>query len=99
MHLYWPRPTSGGRSMSVVWSREVSASRRFQMYYLYGKINRGHRICPLYGGCPLFGGSTIRGFTVYPVLVYIYIYIRFEESRKTSEIKQEEDWMAEDAKF
>ena len=34
------------------------------MYYLYGKINRGHRICPLYGGCPLFGGSAIRGFTV-----------------------------------
>ena len=34
------------------------------MYYLYGKINRGHAICPLYGGCPLFGESAIRGFTV-----------------------------------
>ena len=63
--MYWPRPIeSGARSMSVVRSREVSASRRFQMYYLYGKINRGHRICPLYGGCPLFGGSAFRGFTV-----------------------------------
>ena len=35
------------------------------MYYLYGKLNRGHRICPLYGGCPLLGESVIRGFTVY----------------------------------
>ena len=34
------------------------------MYYLYGKINRGHGICPLYGGCPLLGESAIRGFTV-----------------------------------
>ena len=34
------------------------------MYYLYGKINRGHSICPLYGGRPLFGESAIRGFTV-----------------------------------
>ena len=42
----------------------MSASRRFQMYYLYGKINWGHRICPLYRGCPLFGVSANRGFTV-----------------------------------
>ena len=35
------------------------------MYYLYGKINWGHGICPLYGGCPLLGESVIRGFTVY----------------------------------
>ena len=35
------------------------------MYYLYGKNNRGHGICPLYGGCPLLGESVIRGFTVY----------------------------------
>ena len=34
------------------------------MYYLYGKLNRGHGICPLYGGCPLLGESVIRGFTV-----------------------------------
>ena len=39
----------------------LSATRRFQMY---GKINRGHGICPLYGGCPLLGESVIRGFTV-----------------------------------
>ena len=31
---------------------------------VYGKINRGQVICPLYRGCPLFGGSIIRGFTV-----------------------------------
>ena len=35
------------------------------MYYLYGKLNRGHGIGPLYGGCPLLGESVIRGFTVY----------------------------------
>ena len=34
------------------------------MYYLYGKINRGHGIWPLFGGCPLLGESVIRGFTV-----------------------------------
>ena len=28
---------------------------------LYCKINRGHGICPLYGGYPLFGESIIRG--------------------------------------
>ena len=36
------------------------------MHYLYGSINQGHAICPLYGGCPLFGESAIRGFTVVP---------------------------------
>ena len=35
------------------------------MYHLYGKINRGHRICPPLGGCPLFRGAAIRGFTIY----------------------------------
>ena len=34
------------------------------MYYLFGKINRGHGIWPLFGGCPLLGESVIRGFTV-----------------------------------
>ena len=34
------------------------------MYYLYGRINQGHKICLLYGGCPLFGESVIRGFTL-----------------------------------
>ena len=42
----------------------LSATRRFQMHYIYGKINRGHGICPLYRGCPLLGESVIRGFTV-----------------------------------
>ena len=42
------------------------------MYYLYGKINRGHGICPLYGGCPLLGESVIRGFTVYYTSVVIW---------------------------
>ena len=51
-----------GRRLSA---SRTSASRRFQMYYSYGKINRGHNICPLYGGRPLFGESVIRGFTVY----------------------------------
>ena len=46
------------------------------MYYLYGKINRGHRICPLYGDCPLFGGSAIRGFTVQIMLIFsVYLYL------------------------
>ena len=49
--------------MSVVRSWEVSASRRFVMFY--GKINRRQVSRPLYGGCPLLGGSVIRGFTVY----------------------------------
>ena len=43
----------------------MSASRRFEMYYFYGKINRGQASRPLYRGCPLFGGSVIRGFTVF----------------------------------
>ena len=41
------------------------------MHYLYGSINRGHAICPLYGGCPLFGESAIRGFTVVHVLSHL----------------------------
>ena len=42
----------------------MSASRRFEMYKFYGKINQGQVSRPLYRGCPLFGGSVIRGFTV-----------------------------------
>ena len=57
---------SGAWPVSVVRSREVSLPRRLQMYYLYGKINRGHGIWPLFGGCPLLGESIISGFTVYP---------------------------------
>ena len=44
--------------------REVSASRRFQMYYFYRKCNWMHGICWLYRGCPPFGESVTRGFTV-----------------------------------
>ena len=36
----------------------MSASRRFEMYYFCGKINRGEV------SRPLFGGSVIRGFNV-----------------------------------
>ena len=43
------------------WSREVSASQKFQMYYFYKKSNRGHGFCPLYRGCPPFRESVIRG--------------------------------------
>ena len=49
------------------------------MHYLYGSINRGHAICPLYGGCPLFGESAIRGFTVYVLYIsfnYKYMFGR-----------------------
>ena len=48
--MYWPRSIR----LFVVQSREVSASQRFEMYHLYGKINRGHGIRQLFGGCPLF---------------------------------------------
>ena len=35
------------------------------MYCFYGKINRGHVVCPLYGGSPylresIMGGSTVK---------------------------------------
>ena len=59
--LYWLRYV-GDWSVSVVRSWEVSASRRFEMFY--GKINQGQVSRPLYRGCPLFGGYVIRGFTV-----------------------------------
>ena len=45
------------------------------MYYLYGKINRGHGICPLYGGCPHFGESVIRGFTVVETKIKYFITV------------------------
>ena len=31
---------------------------------IYGEVNRGHELSPLYRGCPLFGGFVTRGFTV-----------------------------------
>ena len=54
----------GAHWLSVVRSREVSASQRFQMYYFYRKSNWGYGFCSLYRGCPPFGESVIRGFTV-----------------------------------
>ena len=41
------------------------------MYYFYGKSNRGHGICPLYGGCPPLGESVIRGFTVELLEIFV----------------------------
>ena len=40
------------------------------MYYFYRKSNQGHGIFPLYRGCPPFGESVIRGFTVYPTVIF-----------------------------
>ena len=54
----------GAHWLSVVQSREVSASQRFQMYNFYRKSNWGHGICLLYRGCLPFGESVIRGITV-----------------------------------
>ena len=34
------------------------------MYYFYGKINRGHIACRLYGGSPYLEESVIGGSTV-----------------------------------
>ena len=39
----------GARWLSIVRSREVSATRRFQMYYFYRKSNREHGICQASG--------------------------------------------------
>ena len=37
------------------------------MYYFYGRVNRGHIACPLYGGCPYLGLSVMGGSTVLPL--------------------------------
>ena len=34
------------------------------MHYFYGKVNRGHVVCPLYGGNPYLGESVMGGSTV-----------------------------------
>ena len=62
--LYRLLSFGGMLAVRHVRSREVSASRRLQIYYFYRKSNLGHEFCPLYGGCPPFGESVIRGFTV-----------------------------------
>ena len=35
------------------------------MYYFYGKVNRGHVVCPLYRGGPYLGESVMEDSTVY----------------------------------
>ena len=61
----------GPHWLSVVWSREVSTSRWFQMYCFNRKSNWGHGICPLYRGCPPFGESVTRGFSVLIICVVL----------------------------
>ena len=34
------------------------------MHYFYGRVNRGHVACPLYGGFPYLGVSVMGGSTV-----------------------------------
>ena len=51
------------------------------MYYLYGRINWGHRICELCGGCPLFREGTIRGFTVYLLTFWILFVAKLKLGR------------------
>ena len=33
------------------------------MYYIYGKVNQGHVVYPLYGGCLYLGESVMEGYT------------------------------------
>ena len=35
------------------------------MYYFYGKVVRGHVVCPLYGGCLYLRGYVMGGSTVF----------------------------------
>ena len=63
VNLYSSRP-SGAGGLSAVRRLEVSVSRRLEIHYLYGRIDRCHGVCPLYGGCPHLGGSVNGGSTV-----------------------------------
>ena len=47
------------RRVSVVRSWEVSASRKFEMYQFYAKINQGQVSRPLYRGCPFSEGPLL----------------------------------------
>ena len=49
--------------------RRLSVSRRLKMYYFYGKVNRGHVVCPLYIGGPYLRESIMGGSTVLVMLV------------------------------
>ena len=62
--LYRLLSFGGARWLTVVQSREVSASWRFQIYSFYRKSNRGMDFVRPYRGCPPSGDSVIRGFTV-----------------------------------
>ena len=64
VNFYSSRP-SGAGGLSAVRRLEVSVSRRLEIHYIYGQIDRCHGVCPLYGGCPHLGGSVNRGSTVY----------------------------------
>ena len=37
------------------------------MYYFYGKINRGHVVCLLWGGSPYLRESIMGDFTVHKI--------------------------------
>ena len=39
--------------------------QRLEMHYIYGKINRGHIVCPLYGGGLYLRESVMGGSTLY----------------------------------
>ena len=45
------------------------------MYYFYGKINRGHVVCQLYGGSPYLRESVMGGSTVLPFCSSSLIFI------------------------
>ena len=47
----------------------LSVSQWLKMYYFYGKVNRGHVVCPLYGGSRYLKKSIMRGATVYYVTI------------------------------
>ena len=44
--------------------RRLFISRRFKMYYFYGKVNWGHVVCRLYRGGPYLRESAMGGSTV-----------------------------------
>ena len=51
---------------SLSGDRRLSISRRLKMYYFYGKVNRGHVVCPLYRGGLYLRESVVGGSTVLP---------------------------------
>ena len=45
------------------------------MYYFYGKFNRGHVVCQLYGGSPYLGESVMGGSSVLPFCSNFYRHV------------------------